>query len=120
MAEKSGKAGYVDTASAVGGIKSWTIDYTVDSLETTDFADGGTKSFVTGCTGWSGTFEGYKDGTVQTIGTSSITLKLYEDATYYWTGTAYITGIHASTANDGIALVNYDYQGTGAVTAPLG
>jgi predicted secreted protein len=119
MAHSAGKSGQVDTGSAVSGIKSWTLDYTADTIESTDFADAGVKTYVVGGSGWSGTFEGYKDGTPQTIG-ASITLKLYEVAAGpYWTGTAFITGVSASTANDGIVSYSYTFQGTGALTAPI-
>jgi len=120
MAHLSGKAGYVDTGSTVAGIKSWTLDYTSDALETTDFGDAGVKSYIVGCSGWSGTFEGYKDGVPQSLAGASVTLKLYEDNTYFWTGTAFITGVHANTAHDGIVSYSYDYQGSGALTVPLG
>ena len=117
----SGKAGYVSTATAVSGIKSWTLDYTVDPLDVTDFASGGGKEYIMGVYGWNGSFEGYKDGVPQTLATTTaVTLKLYEDATYFWTGSAYITGVHASTAFDGIVSYSYDYQGTGALTVPVG
>ena len=119
MAHVAGKAGYIDTGSTVAGIKSWTLDYNVDMLETTDFGDAGVKSFIAGCSGWSGTFEGYKDGAPQGIG-SSITLKLYENATYFWTGSAFITGVSASTSFDGVDSYSYTFQGTGALTVPLG
>ena len=119
MAHVAGKAGQVDTGSAVSGIKSWTLDYTVDMLETTDFADAGVKTFVAGGSGWSGTFEGYKDGVPQTIG-ASITLKLYEVAAgAYWTGTAFITGVSSSAAVDGIVAYNYSFQGSGALVVPI-
>jgi hypothetical protein len=119
MSHISGKVGQVDTGSAVSGIKSWTLDYTVDMLESTDFADAGVKTFLAGCSGWSGTFEGYKDGVPQAIG-ASITLKLYEVAAgAYWTGTAFITGVSANTSNDGIVSYSYTFQGTGALTVPI-
>jgi hypothetical protein len=119
MSHISGKSGQVDTGSAVSGIKSWTLDYTVDMLESTDFADAGVKTFLAGCSGWSGTFEGYKDGVPQAIG-ASITLKLYEVAAgAYWTGTAFITGVSANTSNDGIVSYSYTFQGTAALTPPV-
>jgi predicted secreted protein len=119
MAHISGKSGQIDTGSAVSGIKSWTLDYTVDMLETTDFADAGVKTYVAGGSRWSGSFEGYKDGVPQTIG-ASITLKLYEVAAgAYWTGTAFITGVSSSAAVDGIVAYSYTFQGTGALTAPI-
>ena len=118
MAHVAGKAGQVDTGSAVSGIKSWTLDYTVDMLETTDFADAGVKSFIAGGSGWSGSFEGFKEGVPQTIG-ASITLKLYEVAAgALWTGSAFITGISASAAIDGIVSYSYTFQGTSTLTVP--
>ncbi len=120
MAHIAGKAGYVDTASAVAGIKSWSIDYVSDALETTDFADAGVRSYVIGCSGWSGSFEGYKDGAPQGLAGASITLKLYEDNTYLWTGTAFINGVHATNSFDGIVSYSYDFTGTGALTVPVG
>ena len=125
MAHLAGKGGMVYIGSDIGGIKSWTLDYTVDMLETTDFADGGAtnsaKTFIPGLSGWSGSFEGYKDGAPQGLGfSSSVTLKLEEDTTYFWTGSAYITGIHESAAVDGAITVSYDFQGTGELTESTG
>ena len=51
MAHTFGGNGYVDTGSAVSGIKSWTLDYNSDALETTDFADAGVKSYIIGGSG---------------------------------------------------------------------
>ena len=123
MAHLSGKSGYVDTGTAVAGIKSWTLDYTSDSLETTDFADAGIKSYIVGAKGWSGSFEGYKEGVEQILtadAASPVALKLYEDATYYWGGNAIITGVHSSVSHDGIVSVSYDYVGIAALTPPAG
>lgn len=119
----SGKNGYVDTGSAVAGIKSWTLDYTSDALESTDFADLGVKAYIVGGKGWSGSFEGYKDGVAQILtadAASPVTLALYEDATYFWTGPAIITGVHATTSHDGIVSYSYDFVGIAGLTAPLG
>ena len=120
MAHTAGTGGYVDTGSAVSGIKSWTLDYNSDVLETTDFADAGVKSYIIGGSGWSGSFEGYKDGAPQALAGAAVTLSLYEDATYLWTGSAFITGISASTSADGIVSYSYTFQGTGSLTTPLG
>ncbi len=120
MAHYAGTAGQVDAASNVTGVKSWTLDYTVDTLETTDFADAGIKTYVIGGSGWSGTFEGLKDGAPLPIaGTSvAIALKETQDTSRKWTGNAFITGIHANTASDGIVTYSYDFQGTGALVVP--
>jgi len=118
MAHVAGKAGQVDAASEVAGIKSWTLDYTADTLETTDFADVGVKTYVIGGSGWSGSFEGFKDGAPLPIAGAAVTIKLYESQTanQFWTGSALIVGIHPNTPGDGIVGYAYDFQGTGALT----
>jgi len=120
MSHYSGSAGQVDAASEVTGIKSWTLDYTVDVLETTDFDDAGVKSYVVGCSGWSGTFEGLKDGVpLGLAGTAvNIALKETQTSTQKWTGSAFITGVSANTSNDGVVTYSYTFQGTGALTIP--
>jgi len=112
----------VDDAEALAeqdGIKSWTLDYTADVLETTDFADSGIKSYVIGGSGWSGSFEGYKDGVPIGIG-SEVYLVLGESSTAYnvWIGKVIVTGAHPNTAFDGIVTYAYDFQGTGALQTP--
>ena len=118
MAHLAGKAGQVDAASEVTGVKSWTLDYTADTLETTDFADAGVKSYIIGGSGWSGSFEGLKDGAPLALAGASVAIALKESqtATQKWTGSAFIMGIHASTSADGIVTYSYDFQGTGALT----
>ena len=120
MAHYSGKAGEVDNGAGVTGIKSWSLDYTIDPLDSTDFADVGVRTFLMGCSQWSGTFEGYKDGAPLALAGASITLTLKETqtGTQVWTGTAFITGIHPITSFDGIVSYSYDFQGTGALTVP--
>lgn len=119
MAHRSGVAGQVDSPGTVTGIRSWSLEYTVDMLETTDFADAGVSSFIPGKTQWSGSFEGFKDGTPQAITTgASITIKLYEtqEADEFWTGEAFITAARPSVDNDGLVSYSYDFQGTDALT----
>lgn len=119
MAHRSGVAGQVDSPAEAAGIKSWNLEYTVDMLDTTDFADAGVSAFIAGKTQWSGSFEGYKDGTPESLTTgASITLKLYEtqEANEFWTGQAYITAVRPSVDHDGIVSYSFDFQGTGALT----
>ena len=120
MAHISGKAGQVDAASNVTGVKSWTLDYTADPLETTDFADAGVKSYVIGGSGWSGSFEGLKDGVPISIG-SEVYLVLGESSTasQNWIGKVIVTGAHPNTAFDGVVTYSYDFQGTGALEVPM-
>lgn len=123
MTELAGKTGMVMvSATDITGCKDWTLDYTVDMLDTTDFADGAAtnaaRTFQPGLSNWSGSFSGYKDGAPLALGFSSaIALILEEDtAGTQWTGSAFITGIHASVSVDGIIAYTYDFQGTGALT----
>lgn len=101
---------------AEAGIKSWTVDYTADTLETTDFGSAGVKEYIIAGSSWAGTFEGYKDGAPLAIG-QQYGIKLYESATstQIWTGFVVITGVHPSVGNDGVVSYAYDYQGTGAL-----
>jgi len=115
----AGKDGYVSIGvGTIQGIKSWTLDYVTDVLETTDFADAGVKSYIVGCSGWSGSFEGYKYAASIAQG-SAVTLSLYESAGAYWYSAAsstLIIGTHASVGHDGIVSVSYDFQGSGLLS----
>lgn len=120
MAHIAGKNGTVTIGgNPITGMKSWTLDYVADMLETTDFADAGVKTYIVGASGWSGTFEALKDGAPQGLAGAAITLLLEESATtsQEWTGSAYITGVHAATSADGIVGYTYDFLGNGALTA---
>ena len=120
MAKQAGKTGFVgygDSSSVVAGINTWSLDYTVVSLETTDFSASGVASYLPGVSRWSGTFGGYKDGVPLTLGTAnSVSVFLGESAGIYWSGLAYITGIHPAVNFDGIVGYSYDFQGTGALS----
>ena len=122
MAHRSGRVGQVDAAAEVTGIKSWTLEYTVTTLNVTDFADAGESEFLPGISEWHGTFEGYRDAAPIALGTSAtaIVIKLYETQTgsEFWTGDCFITAIRASVDHDGIVTYSYDFQGTGTLTVP--
>jgi predicted secreted protein len=109
----------VEALKEIDGIKSWTLDYTADTLDATDFDDAGTKAYIAGGSGWSGSFEGYKDTTPLGIG-SEVYLVLGESTTAYqnWIGKAIITACHPGASHDGIVTYSYDFQGTGALQAP--
>ncbi len=109
----------VEALAELDGMKSWTLDYTADTLEATDFGDAGVKSYIIGGSGWSGSFEGLKDGVPLGIG-GEVYLTLGESSTasQNWIGKAIITGAHPNTSADGIVTYSYDFQGTGAVEMP--
>jgi hypothetical protein len=125
LAHIAGKAGAVygtttgTTAAIIAGVKSWTLDYVVDALETTDFGDSGHRTYIPGLDGWSGKFEGFKDGAPIALGAWTL-LELREstNTTQKWTGTGIVTGIHPSVSVDGVVTYAYDYIGTGTLTLP--
>ena len=116
----SGKAGEVLVAGAtVDGIKSWTVDYVSDALETTDFADSGLKTYIAGISGWSGSFEGFKDGAPTSIGSEiALILSASTAATQDYTGQAILTGSHETVSVDGVVSISYDFQGTSTLNVP--
>ena len=120
MAHVAGRTGQVDSPAEVTGIRNWTLDYTVDTVETTDFESVGVADYLPTISRWSGTFEGLKDGVPETLGTAaaSVTLKLWESqvGSEFWTGECFITGITSNTAFDGAVTYAYTFQGTAALT----
>ncbi len=118
MARLAGYAGDVTVAaSSVTGIKSWKLDQTFEALESTAFDSVGVRAYLSGLKGWSGSFEGFKDGAPLTIGTEiALVLKESATATQKYTGQAIINGMHPSAGIDGLASISYDFQGTGALT----
>lgn len=120
MARLSGKAGEVTVAAGtVTGIKGWSLDYTVEAIESTAFDSSGVRAYVPGKSGWSGSFEGFKDGAPLAIGTEiALVLKESQTATQKFNGQAIITGLRGGTSIDGLVTYSYDFQGTGALTVP--
>jgi hypothetical protein len=106
-------------AKAIVGVKSWKLDRVVDVVDTTGFDSSGHRTFTPVLHGWSGSFEGYKDGAPLTIGTV-VGLELQEStvATQAYRGTALINGVHPSTSVDGLSVITYDFTGTGAIEYP--
>jgi len=120
MAHLHGKTGVVDVGGAVTGARNWSITYSGDVVETTDFADSGVKTFIAGGSGWTGSYEVVKDGAPPQALLSTVSLSLKESATtgQLWTGSAIIQEISSTTAIDGVVVYSYSFQGTGALTVP--
>lgn len=108
--------------TAVGGINNWTVNYTGDAHETTDFVNAGVKTYVAGGTGWAGTATGYYSSAVSYNATykpgTDFTMKagISASSTNYALGNIIITGIGFGTGVDGAITVNFDFQGNGALT----
>lgn len=112
-------------AKTVAGVKAWSLDYTTDMVDTTDFVDGLTtphpRSFLPGLSNWSGSFEVVKDSAPLAL-FSQVGIELAEvgsitaSATQMWRGNIVLTGIHPTVGSDGLVMYTYDFQGTGVLT----
>jgi len=108
---------HIMAAKSVAGIKSWSIDYTMNVEDVTGFDSSGHKAFIPTIDEWSGSFEGFKDGAPLSIG-SVVLLELRESSTstQQWRGSAIVTAVHPNVGVAGVVTYGYDFQGTGALT----
>lgn len=123
MAHIHGKGGDVDSSGSTTGAKNWSITYTGDTVETTDYADAGVKTFIAGQTGWTATFEVVKDGAPPYAMNASATFNFEEiadDGSAKWSGTCIINSIGVNTPIDGPVAYTYGVQGTGTLTVATG
>ena len=125
MAITKGSSGLIKVGSStVAEVKSYSIDETADTIESTSMGDSA-KTFESSLTSFSGSVECYFDETDSTgqsamsIG-STITLNLYPEGdssgdTYY-SGSAIVTGKTVSGSHDGLVEASISFQGSGALT----
>jgi hypothetical protein len=118
MASISGKNGSVTFSSGDTYVKSWTLDYNADLYETTNFDDSGYRTYITGFTGWSGSYEcNYStDNSAVPGSTGEIVLMSSTESEGSWRGDVYITGMTVNAPVDGLVTQNYTFQGSGALT----
>ena len=117
MATHSGSAGTVKVGSnAVAELKSWSLDQSQDTVETTKLGDT-VKTYTATQSSSSGTMDCFWD---ETDTNGQVALNLYpEGATSgdtYYTGSAIITSVGVSQTHDGIVERSIGFQVTGAVT----
>ena len=105
-------------SDATHRLYSWKLDYTVDTVDSTDFTSTGWKAFTATLKTWGGSLETFvnpaKPLTIADVG-SSATIQLYLSDALYYNGTAICTGIHPSVGVEGIETQTVDFQGTGAL-----
>ena len=121
MARAIGTKGAVEVPdnTEITGIKSWTLDITAGVAETTGFDSSGVQEYLGTVIGWSGSFEGYKNGTCVVIDGTSTTIQLSETTPVdevLWSGAIILTGLTVGHTHDGVCTVNYTFQGTGTLT----
>ena len=126
MASHIGRDGIVKVGSnAVAEVKSFSIEETADTVETTKMTDTARTHAIT-LTSFSGSVDCFWDETDSTgqgalTNGASVTLALYPEGdttgdTYY-TGTALVTGVSRSASFDGMVEATISVQGTGALTS---
>ena len=126
VAGKNGKLVVGASASKkVVGIKNWSLELSLDTLETTALGDDW-KNYITGLKEWSASSEGDYEVPVDTEGQkalqdaflngTTVTVKLYVDGTNYYQGEAYINSLSIEDPVDDVVSISIEFTGTGALT----
>ena len=126
MAVHKGSEGTVKVgANAIAEIRSYSIEETSDTLETTTMGDSA-RTYTPNLTSWSGSVDVYWDETdttgqgALTVG-AEITLNVYPEgdtsADTYYTGAAIVTSVTKNASFDGLVEASISVQGTGALTS---
>ena len=130
VAGKNGKV-VIGTESdqKVVGIKNWSLELSLDTLETTSLGDDW-KNYITGLKEWSASSEGDYEVPVDTEGQAAlqdaflngttVTLKLFVDDKNYYTGEAYINSLSIEDPVDDVVSISIECTGTGALSFELG
>ena len=126
MAVHKGSEGTVKVgANAIAEIRSYSIEETSDTLETTSMGDTA-RTYTPNLTSWSGSVDVYWDETdatgqgALTVG-AEITLNVYPEgdasADTYYAGSAIVTSVTKNASFDGLVEASISVQGTGALTS---
>ena len=124
MAGLAGKDGSVVIGSdTMEETNNWSLDLGTDMHEDSALGDEW-KSKVAGLSEWNATVETswLMSDTAQVavqnafLNKTTVTPKLYTNASNYYTGTAYISGLSISDPVDGIVTCSMSLTGTGALT----
>lgn len=123
IAGKDGKV--MIGAATVAEVTSWKLDIGADMLDSTTLTKAW-KEFVAGLKEWSGNVEcnwnvsgdaaGQKAFQDAMLGGTTVAIKLYVNATTYYSGTAYLSKQGVADGVTDLVGVSFDIQGTGALT----
>lgn len=125
MPVHKGSEGIVRVAgtSTVGEVRSFSVESTADTLETTTMGVTA-RTYLPSLTSWSGSVDVLWDETdagqtALTIGTE-LQVSFYPEGNVstdtYYTGTAIVTGISVNSSYDGLVESSVSIQGDGALT----
>lgn len=126
IAGKSGSLYVGATPNKVAEISNWSLDLGAENIDVTTFDSNGWKEYLAGLKEWSGSAGGnfkFTDTNGQQAiynawlnGTTlAVELRLGTTSPKF-TGTVLITGISVESPVDDKAAINFDFQGTGALT----
>lgn len=126
VAGKNGKVVIgADASKKVVGIKNWSLELSLDTLETTALGDDW-KNYITGLKEWSASSEGDYEVPVDAEGQeelqdaflngTTVTVKLYVDGKNYYTGEAYINSLSIEDPVDDVVSISIEFTGTGALS----
>lgn len=124
MAVLNGYSGNAKVGTnAVAEMDKWSLTFDRNLVDTAAFGD--TWEEKTATLGkWSGTFSGRLDNTdtnghialrTAALNGTTVTLRFYEDATHYYSGTAYVTPNIDAEVN-GVVTASYSFTGSGALS----
>lgn len=129
IAGKAGKVIIGTGTAKVVGIKSWSLELSLDTLETTALGDDW-KKYIAGLKEWSASSEGDYEVTNDPTGQQAlqtaflngtvVTLKLYVDSTNYYTGEAYINSLSIEDPVDDVVNISIEFTGNGTLTFETG
>jgi len=118
------KTGTVGSDDAIAEIRSFTIEETVDTIETTSMGDS-SRTYSVGLKTFTGTIECHFDETDTTgqgafTSGAEVTVTFYPEGAdsgdTYLSGTAIITGVSVNSSFDGLVERSFTLQGDGALT----
>ena len=117
MAKKTGKSGSISFISLTSGVHTWSIEWTSDVVEVTDFADGANteKKYAIGLKDWTADVEVFFDAlnTAEPGDTHQFGLNI--DGTTDYSGSAILVSIGATTAVGDAVTQTYHFQGNGTL-----
>lgn len=119
----------VEPGVEVGGFYNWTLSYTGDALETTNFNDSsGGRSYIPGMTSWTATADKYfltVDNEIDDWIGQTCEIRLFVkyvatpttgDVALYWDGDTVVTSFDHTTPVDTVVSQSISFQGDGPLT----